>query len=249
MKKYSTIIFDLFDTIINFNFRNLPTVDMNGIRSRTTGKEVYSVFSKYYPAIRFNRFYPYFIESYYQFQQMKLKEYREFPNRDRFDLMLKNMNITPDDRTDRLVDEMVLAHMDGLASCIEFPEGNKTTLETVKNKGYRMAIVSNFDHAPTAHALIDKYGIRSFFEEIVISEEVGWRKPKPVIFIRALELLGIKPEAALFIGDNFNADISGAKDVGMDAVWLNSRNQALEDLIPQPDYMIYTLPQIKEILQ
>lgn len=248
MKKYSVIIFDLFDTIINFNFKNLPTVDMNGIRSRTTSKEVYSVFSKYYPAIEFNSFYPHFIESYHRFQQMKLEKYREFPNRERFKLMLDNMNLSPDGKIDRLVDEMVTAHMNGLASCIEFPDQNRETLESLKDKGHRMAIVSNFDYAPTAHALIDKYGIRTFFEQIVISEEVGWRKPKPVIFISALDLLGIRPEEALFIGDNFDADVSGAKGVGMDAVWLNGKDQTLQDLTPEPDYIIRNLPQINEIL-
>ncbi|MEQ9618615.1 MAG: HAD family hydrolase [Deltaproteobacteria bacterium] len=247
MHKYKAILFDLFDTIINFNFRQLPTVEMNGIRSRTTSKEVYSVFERYYPEISFSGFYPYFIESYHQFQEMKLAEYREFPNRNRFILMLQNMKLTPNEKTDRLADEMVVAHMDGLAQCIEFPEENKRTLEKVKEKGYLTAIVSNFDYAPTAHALIDKYDIGRFFEQIVISEEVGWRKPKDIIFRRALMLLNIEPEDALFVGDNFSADVRGAKAVGIKTVWLN-KNRASLQAEPPPDYTIEGLPQLNEIL-
>ena len=248
MKKYSTVFFDLFDTIINFNFKKLPAVDMNGIRSRTTSKEVYAVFSRYYPKIRFTAFYPPFIESYHRFQEMKLEEFREYPNRDRFKLMLNIMNIEPTGKSTRMIEEMVTAHMDGLASCVVFPEENKKILERIKTAGYVTAIVSNFDYAPTAYALIQRHGIRKYFDDIVISEEVGWRKPKPAIFHRALELTNKDPGEVLFVGDNYGADVAGAKSAGIDAVWLNTKNRSTNDLTPPPDYVISALPQLDDIL-
>ena len=248
MKKYTTVIFDLFDTIVDFNFSLLPSIDIMGVRSRTTSHEVYSVFAGYYPAIPFAEFYPYFIESYQKFQDMKLAEWREFPNRERFKLMLRSMSIAIDPNAELAADEMVRAHMEGLASAVKFPEKNEDALIDVRKKGYRMAIISNFDYAPTAYSLLKKFRIERFFEKIVISEEVGWRKPKPVIFMRAIELLGIKPEEAIFVGDNFRADICGAKGVGMDAVWLNKKNEAVENLNPEPDYIIPSFPDIAEIL-
>jgi putative hydrolase of the HAD superfamily len=248
MKKYSTVIFDLFDTIVDFNFRHLPSVELAGLRSRTTGREVYSVFTAFYPGISFEEFYPHFIDSYHQFQEMKHAEYREYPNRLRFKLMLRNMSIPVDSKTDLAADAMVTAHMQGLASAVEFPEENERALDKVKCKGYRMAIISNFDYAPTAYSLIEKFRIGRFFEKIVISEEVGWRKPKPVIFTTAMDLMSISPEEAIFVGDNFSADICGAKGVGMDAVWLNNKNQAEEDLDPEPDYIIRSFPDIAALL-
>ena len=248
MKKYTTVIFDLFDTIFNFDFSRLPAIDLQGVRSRTTSHEVYSVFSGFYPGITFAEFYPYFIESYHRFQNMKQVEWREYPNRDRFMLMLGDMKIPVDYNAGLAADEMVRAHMEGLARTVKFPEENEKALDDVRNKGYRMAIISNFDYAPTAYSLIQKFGIGRYFESIVISEEVGWRKPKPVIFRRAIELLNILPEEALFVGDNFGADICGAKGVGMDAVWLNNKNQAEDNLNPEPDYIIPTFTDIVEIL-
>ena len=62
MKKYSTIIFDLFDTIVNFNFNHLPTIELKGLRSRTTSTEVFEVFRQYYPEVEFEEFYDPFIE-------------------------------------------------------------------------------------------------------------------------------------------------------------------------------------------
>lgn len=248
MKVYNTVIFDLFDTIVNFNFNHLPSIDVMGTRSRTTSNEVYSVFREYYPDIGFSEFYPFFIESYRQFQEMKLVEYREYPNRERFILMLRNMNLAPDKNTYGMADEMAAAHMDGLARTVELPKENEKALEYVKGKGYRMAVISNFDYARTAYALIDRFGIRHFFEKIIISEEVGWRKPSPLIFMRAFELLGIKPEEALMVGDNFKADVVGAKGVGMDTVWLENKIHTPYEHYPEADFIIRNFPDIMEIL-
>jgi putative hydrolase of the HAD superfamily len=248
MKTYNTIIFDLFDTIVNFNFSHLPSIDVKGVRSRTTSNDVYAVFRSYYPNIGFEEFYPFFTESYREFQQIKLVEYREYPNRERFMLMLRNMDLARDQSTVRLADEMAEAHMDGLARAVEFPEENEETLEWVKRKGYRMAVISNFDYSRTAYALIDKFRISRFFEKIVISEEVGWRKPSPIIFRRAFEELGIKAEEALMVGDNFKADVLGAKGVGMDAVWLENTNHTPDDPSLKPDFIIQNLPDIRGIL-
>jgi HAD superfamily hydrolase (TIGR01549 family) len=248
MKIYDTVIFDLFDTIVNFNFNRLPSIELQGVKSRTTSREVYSVFKKYYPDIGFSEFYLFFIESYRQFQEMKLVEYREYPNRERFILMLRNMNLASDGKTGDKAEEMAAAHMEGLASAVEFPEENVKALECVKDKGYRMAIISNFDYARAAYALIDRFRIRHFFEKIIISEEVGWRKPNPIIFLRAFELLGIGPEEALMVGDNFKADIAGAKGVGMDAVWLENTSHTPYENCPETDFIIKKLPEISEIL-
>lgn len=248
MKKYTTVIFDLFDTIVNFNFSHLPAIELKGVRSRTTSHDVYSVFTVYYRGVSFEEFYPYFIESYHQFQELKHAEYREYPNRDRFLLMLRNMGIPIDSEAETAADKMVVAHMRGLSRAVEFPAENETALEHVKKKGYRMAMVSNFDYAPTAYALIEEFRIGRFFEKIVISEEVGWRKPKPVIFRRAMELMRINPGDAIFVGDNFRADVCGAKGVGMDVVWLNYKKESEENLSPEPDYIIPAFPDIAAIL-
>jgi len=248
MNKYSTVILDLFDTIVNFNFSHLPTIELKGLRSRTTSKEVYEVFARYYPEIEFAEFHDPFIESYRQFQEMKLKEFKEFPNRKRFILMLSKMDLTPIEDEDQLIDKMVLAHMNGLTRCIEFPEDNKKTLEYIKTKGYRLAIISNFDYAPTAYMLLEKYNIKNLFEEIVISEEVGWRKPKEIIFETAVKKLEILPQDALFVGDNFQADVVGSKAVGMDVAWINRKNLPENRLHPKPDYKIKNLPELENFI-
>ena len=248
MKKYSTIIFDLFDTIVNFNFNHLPAIDLKGLRSRTTSIEVFEVFRQYYPEVEFEEFYDPFIESYHEFLEIKSIEFKEFPNRDRYILMLNKMGLAPIDQKNSLIDKMVLAHMNGLASCVELPKENKRTLEYIKTQGYRLAIVSNFDYAPTAYALLDKFEITNLFEEIIISVEVGWRKPSHIIFESAVKKLQIKPEDALFVGDNYDADVVGSKALGIDAAWINRKNQPEAELDPKPDYIIKNLSELINIV-
>jgi len=248
MKKYDVLFFDLFDTVINFSFTNLPLIELSGVRARTTSKEVFAVFQKLYPDVPFPEFYDHFISSYKEFQDLKLAENREYPNRDRFLMMLSKMDLAGGGEAAALADDMVKAHMNGLASAVSFPPENESALSALKDAKYRMALVSNFDYPPTAYSLIEKFGLARFFERVIISEEVGWRKPSPVIFEDALKVMGAEPGASLFTGDNFHADVAGSKNAGMDSVWLNSRNESPEGLDPEPDYIIPAFPGVLEVL-
>jgi len=248
MKSYNAILFDLFDTIVNLNFKQLPTIELKGFRSRTTSIEVYEVFKEYYPEIKFTEFYQPFMDSYHEFQELKLKEYREFPNSRRFEIMLGIMRLDRNGDQTELKNKMVLAHMNALSSCVEFPRENRAILEYIQSQGFRMAIVSNFDYAPTAYDLIDKFEIRNLFEQIIISGDVGWRKPKDIIFKTAIHKLAIEPEEVLFVGDNYKADVIGSKSVGMDAAWINRRNEPDGGLEIKPDFAIKKLCDLQNIV-
>jgi len=62
-------------------------------------------------------------------------------------------------------------------------------------------------------------GISYFFDEILISEWEGVRKPDPEIFIRALTKLGVHANEALFVGDHPINDVQASRKLGMKAVW------------------------------
>lgn len=93
------------------------------------------------------------------------------------------------------------------------------TLVALRDKGYRLGVVSNAWAFPFSHIFesINFHGVTlgSFFEHIVGSYEVGYRKPEPEIFIEAARRFGVSPEECLFVGDNIDADIRGAANVGM----------------------------------
>ena len=247
MRTYKVIIFDLFDTIVIFNRSRLPATELNGSQINSTSVAVYKVFKKYYNHVTFDDFYSAFLKSYEEFEEMKRKENLEFHNKERFKLMLDKLNINTNSDSNRFVEEMVLCHMGKIADAMEFPEENRNTLNMLRNR-YRLALISNFDHAPTAYKIIDRFGIRNFFEKILISIEVGFRKPKADIFQKAFIHLKIKPNEAIFVGDNFEADVIGSKNVGMDVIWVNKGNEKIRHEITNPDYEVNKFTEITKIL-
>ncbi|MDE2739948.1 MAG: HAD family hydrolase [Gemmatimonadota bacterium] len=76
---------------------------------------------------------------------------------------------------------------------------------------YKLALISNFDHPPHVHQLLDELALRPFFDAVVVSGDVGVKKPDPAIFAPALEQTGLATDEALFIGDSPEDDIAGAR--------------------------------------
>jgi len=78
----------------------------------------------------------------------------------------------------------------------------------------KLALVSNFDHPPHVHAVITKLGLRDFFDSVVVSAEVGVKKPNPRIFDFALKRTGLKPQEIVYVGDTED-DIIAARAAGI----------------------------------
>lgn len=247
MKKYKAVIFDLFDTIVNFNRLVLPVIYVDKAKIHSTCNNAWEVYKKYFADADFEKFYKAFIESYTDLDKIKQIDHKEFPNSDRFKIVLQKLCTEPSSYSEGLIEEMVLAHMKGIADAIEFPDENRDTLDELKEK-YRLGLISNFDHTPTAIALLEKFGIKDYFDTIIISVDAGWRKPKAAIFKQALDFMKLEPEDAIFIGDNYNADVVGAKSVGMDAVWINKNKEEAIAGAVKPDHIVSKLAEIGKFL-
>jgi putative hydrolase of the HAD superfamily len=95
----------------------------------------------------------------------------------------------------------------------------------------RLAVISNWDER--LEPLLKKLGLHSYFEAIVISCDVGFTKPSPVIYGHALRRLGLPPEAVLHVGDSAREDVEGARAAGMRAQLVNrSISRAASDGLP-----------------
>lgn len=92
-------------------------------------------------------------------------------------------------------------------------------LTYLKQKGFRMALVTN-GWTRFQRMKLEKINISDFFEEILISQEVGIDKPNPAIFRMAADRLGLSVSDCLFVGDDPKIDISGARAAGMDCLWI-----------------------------
>lgn len=91
-------------------------------------------------------------------------------------------------------------------------------LQALRAAGISCVLLTNFDYPAHVHRLLDEIGIAEYFERIVISGEVGLKKPDPRIF--ALALADSDPAEAVFVGDHPDQDVAGALNAGMTAVLL-----------------------------
>lgn len=89
--------------------------------------------------------------------------------------------------------------------------------EAIRKTGVKTAVVSNFD--TRLRPLLQVLKCDHWFDAVAVSAEIAAEKPNPTIFLKACELLGVKPEEAVHVGDDRRNDIWGARDAGCDA-WL-----------------------------
>ncbi|MDR0514040.1 MAG: HAD-IA family hydrolase [Coriobacteriaceae bacterium] len=86
-------------------------------------------------------------------------------------------------------------------------------LKSLRHEHLRLGIVSNW--APNLADLIRGLLLAPYFESVIASADVGYRKPDPIIFEIALERMGIAPEEALHVGDRPDVDGIGAQKAGI----------------------------------
>ncbi|GGG15597.1 haloacid dehalogenase [Paenibacillus albidus] len=101
--------------------------------------------------------------------------------------------------------------------CIGFPN-LLNMLTELRDSGIKIALISN-GYGQFQYDNFKSLGISHLFDEVLISEWEGLRKPDPAIFIRALSKLGVKATEALFVGDHFENDIRASRAVGMKSAW------------------------------
>ena len=121
-----------------------------------------------------------------------------------------------------------------------FP-GATETLRRLGEAGVRLGLLSNGD-GPTQRGKIDRFALEGFFDHIQIEGEFGVGKPDERAFWNALAALDAEPAEAWMVGDNLEADILGAQQAGVHAIWVDSAGGGLPEGTPvRPDRIIGSL--------
>jgi putative hydrolase of the HAD superfamily len=115
-------------------------------------------------------------------------------------------------------------------------------LESLRDRGLRLAVVANSWPEPPrlVRRELDEVGVGERVDAVVLSGDVGARKPDAAIFEAALAALDADADAALFVGDRLRDDVAGAAAVGMttvQALWFGV-DDARGDV--EPDYLAFT---------
>jgi len=121
-------------------------------------------------------------------------------------------------------------------------------LSTLKDMNLKLGLISNASDHSVITVIIDRLNIARFFDAVVTSAQLKLRKPKPEIFKKALECLGVNPSEVVMVGDTVKGDIGGAKNLGIKAILVKRGKSEIEEG-PDPDAVVKnladTLPVIK----
>lgn len=131
-----------------------------------------------------------------------------------------------------------------------FPDA-PPALQLLRERGIRLGLVTNAHQPMRLRDLeLEACGLLDYMPDCRLSAaDVGWLKPHPRIFRRALELLKAEPRETVFVGDNPVADVAGAQNVGMKGVLRSGRqDRAMLGGLIEPDGRIQSLAELPALL-
>ena len=245
---YAAVLFDLFDTLVRFDRERMPEIQLNGRRVRSTAGHVHAILWAHAPQVSLEACYEALVESWREAERLRAIDCREVPAPVRFAHFFRRLGLDATTLPPGLAQALIDAHRGVLGRAAELPAHHGPLLRRLAER-YRLAVVSNFDYTPTALDILQRAGVVELFGAVVISDAVGWRKPKREIFDAALGRLAVGPEDALFVGDRADIDVLGAQRVGMDAAWVNREAEPLPPGIRPPTYEIRDLGELAGILK
>ena len=111
---------------------------------------------------------------------------------------------------------------------------------------YPLVLVSNF--YGNIETVLEDFGIRKYFKDIIESAVLGIRKPDPRIFEHGVKSLGILPEQTLVIGDSLRKDIEPAESLGCQVLWIKGEGWTKEEDEQTHPNTIYALEEAKAVL-
>ena len=225
MKKYTTLLFDLDDTLLDFGiaedqaFRQLMTD--NGLPFTQ------SIFDRYNEINRsvWKQLEDHSLTS----DQVKFR---------RFEIFCQEFKISISS------EKLALEYLVNLSKGVQFIDGAWEILQRFRQDHTLILVTNGLSAVQTPR--IQKSGLGSLFSAVIISEEAGVSKPSVAFFELAWKMAG-KPEKdkMLVIGDSISSDIQGGINFGIDTCWYNPANAV--PTLPVT-YNIQRLGQLPEII-
>jgi putative hydrolase of the HAD superfamily len=241
------MVFDLFDTLVDLHF---DPSDMTEV----AGKRVHSFVARLHQALReraevdFETFMEAVSEVDRTEGKPRYREGREFPTLERFASVVELLGLEDPE----LAEILTATHMSGIFEGVTVLPHHDEVLDRLGRRA-KVGLCSNFSHSGTALRVIEEAGLHPHLDAVVISEAVGFRKPRPEIFLATLDALGVGAEETVHVGDDLRADVGGAAPLGIRTAWLTRRVRDPDAKLrewegPTPDWTISDLAELEELV-
>jgi putative hydrolase of the HAD superfamily len=207
MENVKAIGFDLFNTLITMEFEALKDA-LSRLTSSLRGNGF---------AIEHTDFVRAHSEAVLEFLEQTKRDGKESHNRFWISTALAKLGheVSPDDPH---ISTAVDTYFSAFIQYAKLIPGTKEMLSTLRQH-YRIGLLSNFTHPPAANQIIDEFDLEPFFEVVLISGDLGYRKPHLSVFEALIDQLGVEKEEIAFVGDDPEADVAGALRAGLQPVW------------------------------
>jgi HAD superfamily hydrolase (TIGR01549 family) len=144
-----------------------------------------------------------------------------------------------DDEEKKILEQVIAVHEIGT-----IPAVYAQTLSDLA-KTHRLGLVSDiWSRSESFINELERAGIRSLFEIIVFSSDIGIVKPSAKIFQKAVDAFDVDNSKMVYIGDSLRRDVAGAKNFGMSAIWIQRDGACAAGITVQPDLIVSDLQEI-----
>jgi putative hydrolase of the HAD superfamily len=240
------IVFDLFDTLVDLQMENLPSVEVRGRTHPATAPDLHRAVSAQLE-IGFDSFVDVLASVDREHWKSRYREGLEFPTTERFAVLIDRLGLS----STALVEQLTQIHMGRLVEQVAVVHHHAEVMEQLSRR-VLLGVCSNFSHAETADAVLRDASIHQYFDAIVISETVGIRKPRPEIFEAVLAELDASPDEVVHVGDNLSADVEGAASLGIRTAWITRRVRDEKSALaryqgPRPTWHLSDLAELVEL--
>ncbi|MDE0909810.1 MAG: HAD family hydrolase [Myxococcota bacterium] len=241
------VVFDLFDTLVDLYSEKLPRIEYHGYLIPASARALHATLP-HRSGIDFDTFASALAEVDREFHSSHYGEGLELPSEVRFAGLCERLAVSDP----QLPGIMAQVHMGLLREQVAMPLHHLGLLCSLAER-VRLGLCSNFSHSVTAYTILEDYGLHGHLDAIVISEEVGIRKPRVEIFESVLDKLAIGAGDILHVGDSLTADVAGAAALGISSVWITRRVKDPEKALaeydgPAPNFQIEDLAELEGIL-
>ncbi len=241
------VMLDLFDTVVDLSFEDLPEFEVGGRRVRGTQGQLHALVAQR-ADVDLETFVRAMRESDREHGVPLFKQGREYGTIARFRHLAERLGLDDPELPELLTRE----HMGAILRLTRYLPHHVDVLKALHDRA-RIGICSNFSHTATALDVLERSGLSPHVDAVAVSEEVGLRKPRAEIFAATLERLGAAPEETLHVGDRLEADVTGAAAAGITPVWITRCVRDPEKAMsehegPEPAHVISDLRELIAIV-
>lgn len=124
-----------------------------------------------------------------------------------------------------------------------------STLEQLRNKGFRLGLLTN-GTSEEQRSKLERFGLSKYFEVILVEGEIGFGKPDVRVYEKALSLLKLTPDEVWMIGDNLVWDVRAPQTIGIFSIWNDYLKQGLPSTHDvTPDHSVNDVSELIDLIE